>query len=122
MPWAPKQALLVFISSSVTAGSACTSACSTGLREWSRRWRRLGQVCSAARAGNAAALLRLYIDAPRMAPYLMVRLCLDSGSTTLQVARCMMACVILACATHVIAFLWKCRQLIMCIRHALRTI
>ena len=31
------------------------------------------QACNAARACDAAALLRLYVGAPRMAPYLMVR-------------------------------------------------
>ena len=31
------------------------------------------QACNAARAGDAVGLLRLYVGAPRMAPYLMVR-------------------------------------------------
>ena len=33
----------------------------------------LHQACNAARAGDAVGLLRLYVGAPRMAPYLMVR-------------------------------------------------
>lgn len=33
----------------------------------------LYQACTAARAGDAVGLQRLYVGAPRMAPYLMVR-------------------------------------------------
>lgn len=33
----------------------------------------LHQACSAARAGDAVGLLRLYVGAPHMAPYLMAR-------------------------------------------------
>lgn len=34
----------------------------------------LHQACNAARAGDAVGLLRLYVGALRMAPYLMVRI------------------------------------------------